>query len=87
MSHFLNLNYRGINLNFLRLAQLLIDGDVESNSRLIQKDYKCPRACPKKIKVFKGTQKSSILVRAVILMLLVLRRYKMISSIQYKLSA
>ena len=53
MSHFLDLNYRGINLNFLRLAQLLIDGDVESNPRLIQNDYKCPRACPKKIKVFK----------------------------------
>ena len=28
--HFLELNYRGYNLNFLKLKQLPIDGDVES---------------------------------------------------------
>ena len=32
--HFLELNCRVYNLNFLKLKQLLIDGDIESNSGL-----------------------------------------------------
>ena len=28
LSHFLDLNYRGLNLSFVKLVQLLIDGDV-----------------------------------------------------------
>ena len=31
LEHFLELNYRGLNLNFLKLVQLLIDDDIESN--------------------------------------------------------
>ena len=44
--HFLELNYRGYNLNFLKLKQ----GPT-------QNDFKSPVGCPKKIKVFKGTAK------------------------------
>ena len=57
LSHFLGLNYTGLNLNFLRLAQLLIDGDIESNSGPTQNDCRSPRGRPKKIKVFKGIPK------------------------------
>ena len=39
-SHFLQVNYRGLNLIFLRLAELLIDDDIESNSGPTQNDYK-----------------------------------------------
>ena len=55
--HFLELNYRGYNLNFLRLEQLLIDGDIESNPGSTQNDCKSPVAHPEKIKMFKGTPK------------------------------
>ena len=54
-SHFLELNYRGLNLNFLKLLQLLIDGDIESNPGPTQNDCKSLRVCPKKIRVFKRT--------------------------------
>ena len=40
--HFLELNYRGYNLNFLKLKQLLVDGDVESNPGPTQNDCKSP---------------------------------------------
>ena len=53
--HSLELNYRGYNLNFLKLKQLLVDGDVESNPGPTQNDCKSPVGHPKKIKVFKGT--------------------------------
>ena len=36
--HFIELNYRGHNLNFLKLKQLLIDGDIESNPGPTQND-------------------------------------------------
>ena len=55
--HFLELNYRGYNHNFLRLKQLLIDGDIESNPGSTQNDCKSPVAHPDKIKMFKGTPK------------------------------
>ena len=35
--HFLELNYRGFNLNFLKLKQLLIDGDIRVKSRTYTK--------------------------------------------------
>ena len=54
---FLDLNYRVLNLNFLRIAQLLIDGDAESNAGPTQNDYRSPCGRPKKMKVFKGTPK------------------------------
>ena len=54
-SHFLELIYRGLNLDFLKLTQLLIDGDIESNLGRTQNDCKSPHGHPKKIKVFKGT--------------------------------
>ena len=41
-SHFLELNHRGVNLNFLKLAQVLINGDVESNPGPTQNDCKSP---------------------------------------------
>ena len=53
-SHFLVLNYRGLNLNFLKLAQLLINSDVESNPGPTQNNCKSPRGHRKKIRVFKG---------------------------------
>ena len=53
--HFLELNYRGYNLDFLKLKQLLTDGDVESNPGPTQNDCKSPVGRPNKIKVFKGT--------------------------------
>ena len=37
-SHFLELNFQGLNHNFLKLAPLLIDGDVESNPGSAQND-------------------------------------------------
>ena len=55
--HFLELNYRGYNLNFLKLKQLLIDGDIELNPGPTQNDCKSPVGHPKKIKLFKGTTK------------------------------
>ena len=58
LCHFLELNYRGYNLNFLKLKQLLIDGDIESNPGPTQNDCKSPVGRPKKIKLFKGTAKN-----------------------------
>ena len=55
--HFLELNCRGCNLNFLKLKQLLIDSDTESNPGPSQNDSKSPVGHPKKIKAFKGTAK------------------------------
>ena len=53
----MELNCRGYSLNFLRVKQLLIDGDIASNPGLSQNDCKSPVGHPKKIKVFKGTTK------------------------------
>ena len=56
--HLLELNYRGGgDLNFLKLKQLLIDGDIESNAWPTKNDCKSPVGWPKKIKVFKVTTK------------------------------
>ena len=55
--HFLELNCRGHNLNFLTLKQLLIDVDIESNPGPTENYFKSPVGCPKKIKVFKRTVK------------------------------
>ena len=55
--NFLELNYRGCNLNFLKLKQLLTDGDIESNPGPTQNDCKSPVGCPQKIEVLKGTAK------------------------------
>ena len=53
----LELNCRGYNLNFLKLKQLLVDGDIESNPGPLQNDCKSPIGCPKKIKALKQTAK------------------------------
>ena len=55
--YFLELNYRGYNLNFFKLKQLPIDGDVEPSSGPTQNDCKSSVGCPKKIKKFKRTAK------------------------------
>ena len=52
--HYLELNYRGLNLNFLKLAQILIDGDIESNPG---PPKKYPNGCSKNVKVSIGTPK------------------------------
>ena len=52
--HFLELNYRGLNLNFLKLAQLFIDGDIESNPEPTQKSLSGHSV---KIKLFKRASK------------------------------
>ena len=49
------MNYRGLNFNFLKLAQLLINGDTESNPGPTQNDCKFLRDRSKKVQVFKGT--------------------------------
>ena len=55
--HFVEVIYRGLNLNFLILKQLPIDGNIESNPWPTQNDFKSPVGLPKKMKVFKGTSK------------------------------
>ena len=57
LCHFLELNYGGYNLNFLKLKQLLIDGDIESNPGPTQNDCKSSVGRPKKIKLFTGSAK------------------------------
>ena len=44
--HFLELNYRGYNLNFLILKQVLTDDDIESNPGPTQIDSKSPVGHP-----------------------------------------
>ena len=56
--HFLELNFKGYSFNFLKLKQLLIDGDIESNQGPSKNHCKSPVGCPKKIKAFKGTGKN-----------------------------
>ena len=88
LSHFLELNYRGLSLNFLKLAQLLIDGDVESNPGSTQNDCTSPSGRPKKIRVFQGTTKTfDFSENIIMLMLLVIEKYKMFFSKQNNLSA
>ena len=53
LCHFLELNYKGLNLNFLILKQLLIDSDIESNPRPTQNVCNSPVGRKKKIKLFK----------------------------------
>ena len=55
--HFLELNCRGYNLNFLKLKKLLIDGDLESNPGPSQNDFKFPVGLPKKLKHLKEQKK------------------------------
>ena len=55
--HFLELNCKRLYLYFLKLKQLLTDGDIESSSELTQNDSKSPVGHQKKIKIFKGTSK------------------------------
>ena len=77
LCHFLGLNYKRLNLNFLILKQLLIDGDIESNPGPTQNVCKSPVGRTKKITCLKEQQKSMILVKT-ILMLLVFQRNKIV---------
>ena len=45
--HSIELNYRGYNLNFLKLKQLLIDADIESNPGPTKNNCRSPVGCPK----------------------------------------
>ena len=45
--HFFELYYRGHNLNFLKLKQLLIDADIESNPGPTKNNCRSPVGCPK----------------------------------------
>ena len=83
--HFLGLNYdlTGYNLNVVRLKQLLIDVDIESNPGPTQTDCKFLVGRPKKIKVFKETAKKCDLTE----MLLVSQRCRIIFSIHFNQSA
>lgn len=47
--HFLEIYYRRLNLNILKLAQLLIDGNIDSGSGPTQNDCKSPRERPKNV--------------------------------------
>ena len=55
--HFLELNYGGDNLNFLKLKQLLLHSGIESNPGPTQNDCKSSVGRPKKSEVLKGTAK------------------------------
>ena len=55
--HFLELNYKGLNLNFLILKQLLIDSDIESNPRPTQNVCNSPVGRKKKIKLLINLKK------------------------------
>ena len=54
---FLLRNYErfSLKLSFLKLPQLIIGGDIESNPGPTKIDCKFPCGCPKKLQVFKGT--------------------------------
>ena len=56
LSHFLDLNYKRIDLNFLKLVQLRTDSG-ESNPEPRQNDCKSPCGLLKKINVFQGIPK------------------------------
>ena len=53
--NFLELNCKEFNLYFLKLKQLIADGDMESNPGPTQNDSKSPVGHQKKIKIFKAT--------------------------------
>ena len=74
--HFHELDYRGLSLNFLRLKQLLIDGNKESNPGPTQNLCKSPVGRLKKIKCLNEQQKSVVLVKTMV-MLLVIQMYKL----------
>ena len=79
--HFLELNYKGLNLNFLKLKQLLIDADMESNPGLLKMIANLQLDTQRKLKCLKEQQKSVITVQTM-LMLLLIQRCKFIFSIQ-----
>ena len=58
LRHFLGLYQKVLNLNFIKLAQFLINGDKNPNPGIIQNDCKSPRGLRKKIKVLKRTLKA-----------------------------
>ena len=57
LCHFLELNYKGLNLNFFILKQLLIDSDIESNPRPTQNVCNSPVGRKKKIKLLINLKK------------------------------
>lgn len=79
-------NYRDLGVDFLKLAQLLIDDYVESNPGPTKSDCKSLCERPKKIKVFKETPKKFDFSENSMLMWLVIQIYKMSFLIQYSLS-
>ena len=85
LSHFLDLNWKGLNLNLLILGQLLTDGDIESNPGPTQNNYKSPGGCSKKIK--KCQKKCDVCENSNGNFLLGIQSYQIFSSIQYNLSA
>ena len=85
LEHFLELNYQGLNLNFLKLVQLLIDDDIESNPGPTQMIVNLHVDVQKKKDYFKEQQKRLVLVRTLMLILLVNQTYKIYFSIQYNL--
>ena len=82
LCHFLEINYRGLNLNFLRLKKLFIDGDIELNLVPTQNNLNPQLGFQRKINFLKEHQKSVILVKTM-LMLLVIQRHKFFFLIQF----
>ena len=80
--HFLELNYKGLNLNFLKLKQLCIVGDIESNPGPIKIILNPQLGAQRKSKCSNEQQKCVILVKAMS-MLLVIQRHKIVFSIQF----
>ena len=71
--HFLELNCRGLNLDFLKLKQLLLGGHIVSNPESTQNDCKSPVG---HLKFLKEQQKSVVIMKTM-LMLLVNEKYKL----------
>ena len=84
--HFLKLNYKGCNINFLKLKQLLIDGDMSQIQDLHKMIANILLGNQRKSKCSKEQQKSMIVPKT-ILMFLVIQRYRNIFSIQFNQSA
>ena len=72
--YFFQLNCRGYNL---KLKQLLIDGDIESNPGPTQMIVNLQLGSQRKLKCLKEQQKSVILLKTR-LMLLVIQRYRIV---------
>lgn len=84
---FFKWNYRRLSCNFVKLAQLLFDCGIESNPGPTQNDFQSSCACQGKPKYLKEHQKELFLMGTMIMLLLLIQKYKIFYSLQFSLSA